>query len=136
MLGRQVPGGYTQYGQDERMSHRITWEAEHGPLPVFDPHRSRVDVELDHRCNTPSCCNPEHVRPVTSRENNLRSSGMSARNLSRVACPHGHPYDEANTIVVVDGRGRRRRKCRACFQTLLDSRKLARAERRSARLRA
>jgi hypothetical protein len=114
MLGREVPGGYLQFGADETLCHRLTWEIEHGALPEFDRHRSRVDVELDHRCNTPCCANPDHARPSTSRENNLRSGNACAEHARRESCPQGHPYDETNTIVRIDRKGRKHRSCRTC----------------------
>ena len=31
------------------------------------------DMQGDHICNTPCCCNPDHIVPATDRENKLRA---------------------------------------------------------------
>lgn len=49
-------------------------------------------MELDHYvCNTRSCCNPLHVRPVTHRENVLRSDNHMSHQLAQTHCKRGHP---------------------------------------------
>lgn len=47
-------------------AHRAAWEAVNGPVPEA--------MTLDHFvCDNPPCCNPEHLRLATMRENTLRS---------------------------------------------------------------
>jgi hypothetical protein len=55
-------GGYGGYQQ--KMVHRLTYEALVGPIPQ--------GLELDHLCRVKPCCNPDHLEPVTRRENALR----------------------------------------------------------------
>jgi hypothetical protein len=68
--------------------------AVHGPVPE--------GLELDHYrfpqdgCIGPSCARPEHVRPVTHRENVLRGRGAAAQNARKTTCLNGHPYDRVN----------------------------------------
>jgi hypothetical protein len=40
--------------------HRFVYETLIGPIPD--------DTELHHTCETPGCCNPAHLLPVTSSE--------------------------------------------------------------------
>jgi hypothetical protein len=40
--------------------HRFVYETLVGPIPD--------DTELHHTCETPGCCNPAHLLPVTSSE--------------------------------------------------------------------
>lgn len=60
-------------------------------------------LELDHfmypqdGCIGPACCNPEHLKPVTHKENSLRSSSPMAANAQKTHCDRGHEYTEANT---------------------------------------
>jgi hypothetical protein len=68
--------------------------------------------QLDHLCNRPSCANPLHLRPATSRENTLRSLSFSAVHARATHCPAGHPYDDANTYVNPRGS----RECRTCHR--------------------
>ena len=65
--------------------HRVAYELLVGPIPT--------GLQLDHLCRRPACCNPSHLRPVTSRENTRRGAGHG----SELVCPQGHAYTEANT---------------------------------------
>ena len=78
-------------------AHRVSYELHVGPVPD--------GLHLDHLCRVSRCVNPDHLEPVTLRENLLR--GADARR--RDHCPHGHPYDEENTYV-----HRGHRYCRTC----------------------
>lgn len=82
--------------------HRLAYELLVGPVPE--------GLVLDHLCRVRRCVNPDHLEPVTNRENLLRGEGASAKNAAKTHCPAGHPYDEANTIL----RPRGSRRCRAC----------------------
>lgn len=85
------------------LAHRWAWIQRNGPVPGGRP--------LDHfKCDTPPCVNWDHVRPVTQRENVLRSNSPPAHNLAKTHCVNGHPFDEANTYY--DSLGRR--SCRSC----------------------
>lgn len=90
------------YGQN-KLAHRASYEAFIGPIPA--------GLTLDHLCKNTACVNPDHLEPVTNRENILRSDGITARAARTTHCPAGHPYGEANTY-----RDPRRgaRHCRAC----------------------
>ncbi len=84
------------------LAHRFTYELLVGPIP-----RGMV---LDHLCRIRRCVNPDHLEPVTNRENLLRGEGFAAKNTAKSHCPQGHPYDETNTIIRPCGS----RRCRAC----------------------
>ncbi len=99
--------GYGKFtiGRITRSTHRWTYEALVGPIPV--------GLELDHLCRVRSCCNPDHLEAVTHRENCSRGTvghATAARELSKTHCPQHHPYDATNTYVTPAGR----RQCRIC----------------------
>ena len=64
-------------------------------------------LQLDHLCRVRNCVNPDHLRPVTQRENILRGSGMSTVHAAKSCCPKcGGSYH------TLKSNGQRR--CRAC----------------------
>lgn len=79
------------------LAHRLSYLLFRGPIPA--------GMTVDHVCRTRRCCNPGHLRLLSNVEN-ARMNGFS----DRKECPHGHPYDEANTYVSPRGD----RRCRAC----------------------
>lgn len=48
------------------------------------------DLVLDHLCRVRCCVNPDHLEPVTTRENIRRGVGPTARNARKIFCPRGH----------------------------------------------
>lgn len=102
--GRLSRLGYGQVWADgrNREAHIVVYELLVGPVPV--------GLELDHLCRKRACVRPDHLEPVTHRENTLRGDGPTARNARKTECDHGHPFDEHNTVWLSDGR----RDCRAC----------------------
>lgn len=66
---------------------------------------------LDHLCRNRSCCNPQHLEPVTMRENIMRGDNFMAANIHKTHCPSGHPYSQENTYLTKDGRA-----CRECHR--------------------
>ena len=101
-LGHVGPYGHGQviYRGVRTTAHRAFYQQRHGMLPS--------GVHLDHIvCKTPSCVNPDHLRPVTPRQNALENSdSIAARNALKAACPRcgGH------FTVGADGK----RFCRPC----------------------
>ena len=106
-VGTIGTGGYGQcfYRHWIQASHRVVYQLLVGPIPR--------GMQLDHvkarGCSTPACCNPEHLEPVTPRENTLRSNAISAEQARRTHCARGHKLGGDNTY---SWRGDRR--CRQC----------------------
>jgi hypothetical protein len=96
-------------------AHRVSYELSVGPIPDALP--------LDHLCRNPPCVNPDHLEPVTHRENILRGVGMGAINARRTHCAHGHEFNDENTLVTKQGN----RACRPCNT---ESTRVRRAKRR------
>ena len=99
--------------------HRLTWTLANGPISD--------DLEIDHLCRVHGCVRPDHLEPVTTRENALRGDRAT-----RTHCIHGHEYTEANTIRRVNRLGNPGRQCRECRRVYDRSRNAARYRRQKA----
>jgi hypothetical protein len=84
-------------------AHRYAFLALRGGIPS--------GLELDHLCFTRACVNPDHLEPVTHRENLRRSHTVANINAAKTHCKRGHPLDGDNVQLTNRGRSRR---CRAC----------------------
>ena len=71
-------------------AHRVLYELVIGKIPA--------GYDLDHLCRNPACVRPDHQEPVTHRINLLRGIGIASRNAKVTHCPHGHLYNEQNTV--------------------------------------
>jgi len=90
-------------------AYRVAWELLIGPVPE--------GKELDHLCRVRCCVNPQHLEPVSHRENLLRGSGATVTKLrwatrreAMTHCVNGHEYTLANTRIDADGGY----SCRTC----------------------
>lgn len=97
--------GYTYVNVDRRKvyAHRLSYEHHVGPIPA--------GLQLDHLCRTPACCNPAHLEPVTSQENQRRAIAAGSRRIEQ--CKHGHSLDDA----YINKKGHR--SCRTCARAAM-----------------
>ena len=88
------------------MAHRVSYELFKGKIPD--------GLEIDHVCRNRICVNPDHLEPVTRKENHARSIAAGAHSSlvgkNKTHCPHGHEYTRENTYIDQSGW----RECRAC----------------------
>lgn len=111
---RGLDGGYgvIKDGPLRKRVHRVIAASIYG-------EEALIGLVVDHMCHTTDCqdlvclhrrcCNPRHLQIVTQRENIARGNSHVARQMTAVACPQGHLFDEANTYWH-DGQ----RKCKEC----------------------
>ena len=71
----------------------------------------------DHLCRQPGCVNPDHIEPVSHRENILRGNTVPAYNSQKTECLNGHPFDDKNTYRWKNSQGKNSRACRECVRT-------------------
>ncbi len=89
-------------------AHRLVWILLVGEIPI--------GLVLDHVCRNKGCVNPDHLEPVTDRENIRRGGGGRKWwefQANKTHCPHGHPYSGDNLIVRQKAKYLNR-ICRAC----------------------
>ena len=93
-------GKFTVEGK-QVYAHRHAFERWVGPIPT--------GLTIDHLCRVRNCVNPDHLEPVTHRENLLRGETINAANAAKTHCVRGHEFTPGNTYVYRDGR-----YCRTC----------------------
>ena len=83
-------------------------------------------MEVDHLCHPGDgscaratcrhllCVNPDHLEPVTHRENVRRGSSLSGQNMAKTHCMRGHEFTPENTFVKTLPDGRESRQCHTC----------------------
>lgn len=91
--GAKENNGYGQFNlnQKTRIAHRLSYELFIGDIPN--------GKELDHLCKNRSCVNPDHLEPVTHKENIRRGSTgkhQNHHNKFKTQCPRGHNYSGVN----------------------------------------
>jgi hypothetical protein len=116
--GRHSTSGYAEANtKNHPRVHIVTYEDKYGSLAP--------GLVLDHfACNHRWCVNPDHVRPVTPRENRLRSDQWTLVTPA-MRCKRGHDLSDGNLGRRPDGYP----KCLACmreFQRAYLARKAAR----------
>ena len=89
-------------------AHRLLYETEKGPIPE--------GLGLDHLCRNKWCVNPDHLEPVTQKENVRRGDAAAVqrrRRLAKTHCDGGHPLSGDN-LYAYSRKGTLRRGCKAC----------------------
>lgn len=97
------PKGYVLFTLDSHKvyAHRYMYEQIVGPIPE--------GMHLDHLCRNRWCINPEHLEPVTNRENWLRGENHMVAQMRQTHCKRGHEFTPENTLW-----NNAHRYCRAC----------------------
>ena len=81
-------------------THRVVYEALVGPIPE--------GLDIDHLCRNRSCCNPQHLEPVTRQVNAQRG----LRKTEQTHCKQGHALS-GNNLKITE----KQRICLTCART-------------------
>jgi len=84
-----------------QLGHRVSYELHVGPIPE--------GLTIDHLCRNKACVNPEHLEPVTHKENHNRRPDVNKSH-----CINGHELTVENTILKKRPNGGTIRNCRTC----------------------
>ena len=82
-------GGFTLHspeGNWTRRAHRYAYELLVGAIPD--------GILIDHRCHNRPCVNPEHLRPVTPKQNEENRAGATRRSKSGVRGVYWHKAEK------------------------------------------
>lgn len=73
-----ISDGYGKFGwgSTSRRAHRVSFEFTFGPIPD--------GLDIDHRCHSRACVNPEHLRAVTRKQNSEHLLGAHRDSMSGV----------------------------------------------------
>jgi hypothetical protein len=95
-----------------RRAHRVVYELTYGSIPD--------GKELDHICRVRRCVNPNHLRPVSRRENLTAPGSLAiiAKYAATYTCVNGHSLTDPENVRIkvntaVPGK-HLKRECRAC----------------------
>jgi len=82
--------GYGRFGINGKVirTHRYSYELFNKPIPK--------GLVIDHLCRNTSCCNPQHLEPVTQQENCSRGMTGQYEHKRRTHCKRGHKLTPEN----------------------------------------
>ena len=77
--GARTRGGYgnVRFNNRYMRAHRVSFQLAH-------PNVDITGLDIDHKCHTPSCVNPKHLRAITHKQNQEHRGGPQRNTSSGV----------------------------------------------------
>jgi len=98
--------GHFKINDKSLKPHRIVFETFNGEI--------KKNYVIDHLCKNRICCNPDHLRQVTIKQNTLENSNsLQSINARKTHCIRGHIFDDSNTYLIHYKNGIKR-QCKKC----------------------
>jgi hypothetical protein len=98
--------GKSSFKGDFWLVHRLS-------LFLYKPEEYSDSLNVCHKCNVPSCFNPEHLFAGTQSKNMLDAVEQKTQyQAAKTHCPSGHEYTPENTKLNPKTNGR---LCRICI---------------------
>lgn len=96
--------GYSSFAilEGDYLGHRLSYELVKGKISE--------GLTLDHLCRNRACVNPDHLEPVSLKENVNRGNSPWGINSRKVFCSRGHRLSGNNLVMTKAGY----RDCREC----------------------
>ncbi len=113
-MGSRFPNGYGRIkiraiSPNGLLVHRVCFEMVNGKIG----ENLQLHHKVEEGCIGPACCNPAHLKDLTSREHLIEYSPTNQAyiNSRRTACAAGHEYTKFSVYISpVDGS----RQCKVC----------------------
>ena len=96
--------GWISWNSRADRIHRVVFRILIGPISK--------DTELHHLCENRSCCNPDHLKPVTRKEHKALHPKPTPTH-----CKNGHPFSGNNLKISVNAsHPNGQQQCRTCMR--------------------
>lgn len=91
-------------------THRIVYEMHYGPIP-----EGRI---IQHSCDTPSCCNIDHLvlgTWLSNMQDKVKKGRLRNQNMGKTHCKRGHSISSPNEYFLTKNTaGNPKRTCKKC----------------------
>lgn len=111
--------GILQIDSKRKRATHVAWSLYRGEIPQ--------GMWLLHRCDCPSCVNPNHLF-IGNNDDNVRDRVAKGRtinqNMLKTHCKNGHPFTGQNLFLTSRRGGKFDRNCRICYADWLINKRI------------